>query len=82
MSCLELLETAVQLKAATGAVLFNISEQHSISTVVTLCGVHRALPLTDRDAAERLKLPVVFDTRQKWENAMEATEFAITNLYV
>jgi hypothetical protein len=80
VTCLELLETAVQIKAATGAVLFNLSEQHSISTVVTLCGVHRALPLTGPAAAARLNLPVVFDTRQQWKNSMEATEYAVTNL--
>ena len=43
----ELHLVAVSTHAATSAVIFNISEQHSLSTVVTLCGVHKALALTD-----------------------------------
>jgi hypothetical protein len=76
----ELLQVAVDIKAATGAVLFDMSEQHSISTVVTLAGVHRALPLPDPESAARLNLSVVHDTRGEWANALEASQYAVTHL--
>jgi hypothetical protein len=74
-------EVAVRLKVARGAVLYGgMAEQQSLSTVVTLCGVHRALPLATEADAARLKLPVVFDARKRWGTALEATEYAVAHL--
>jgi hypothetical protein len=78
VSSVELQEVAVSLGAADGAVLFNESEQHSISTVVTLCGVHKALALAD--AHHPGGISIVFDARGKWPNALEASKYAIREL--
>eukprot|EP01043_Picozoa_sp_COSAG02_P024518 COSAG02_NODE_1341_length_13172_cov_324.630001_8_plen_317_part_00 len=76
----ELLELAVARNAAIGAVLYNSAETQSLSTVVTLCGVHRAVPVVDEDEAARLRLPVVFDTRKRWGTALESTQWAVAHL--
>ena len=78
VSSAELQEVAVSLGAAGHAVLFNESEQHSISTVVTLCGVHKALAVADPQQGPRI--PTVFDARGKWANALEASEYAVREL--
>jgi hypothetical protein len=75
----ELMELAVQRGAAVAAVLYS-SEALATSTVVTLCGVHRALPVADEAEAARLRIPIVFDARQRWHSALEATQWAVTNL--
>ena len=76
----ELLEVAVAQGAAVAAVLYDPAAAQALSTVVTLCGVHRALPVADEAAAERLGLPVAFDARQRWATALEATRYAIAHL--
>jgi hypothetical protein len=76
----ELLSTAVAMGAAEAAVLFDSSEMHALSTVVTLCGVHRALALTDPIEAAHLKLPVAFDTRGKWADSVAASQYAVIEL--
>jgi hypothetical protein len=58
----------------------NSSEMHALSTVVTLCGVHRALALTDPIEAAHLKLPVAFDTRGKWADSVAASQYAVIEL--
>lgn len=76
----ELLSAAVTMGAAQAAVLFNSSEMHALSTVVTLCGIHRALALTDPAEAAQLKLPVAFDTRGKWSDSVAASQYAVREL--
>lgn len=76
----ELLSAAVMMGAAEAAVLFNSSEMHALSTVVTLCGVHRALALTDPAEAAQLQLPIVFDTRGKWADSVAASRYAVSEL--
>ena len=76
----ELQAAAVALGAAAGAVLFSSTELHALSTVVTLCGVHRALALTDPAEAARLGLTVVFDTRGAWADSMAASRYAVREL--
>ena len=75
----ELLQVAVARSAALGAVLWS-GEALAVSAVVTLCGVHRALPVADEAEAARLQLPVVFDARKRWATALEATQWTIANL--
>jgi hypothetical protein len=77
----ELMRLAVQSKAAVGAVLLDYgAEQQSVPTVLTLCGVHRALPLADEAAAARLGLPVVFDARARWNATLASSQWAVDNL--
>lgn len=80
ISAYELVDAAVQNKAATAAVLYNASELHSIANVATLCGIHTAVPLADTAAAASWGLPVVFDARGRWPDAMVATQYAATVL--
>jgi hypothetical protein len=81
VSATELMRLAVQSKAAVAAVLCDVSaEQQSVATVLTLCGVHRALPLADAAAATALQLPVVFDARARWNTTLEASQWAVDNL--
>ena len=81
VSATELMRLAVQSKAAVGAVLLDYNtEQQSVATVLTLCGVHRALPLANAAAAAALQLPVVFDARARWNTTLEASQWAVDNL--
>ena len=81
VSASELLHVAAQSKAAVGAVLCDYNaEGQSVATVLTLCGVHRALPLADAAAAAALQLPVVFDARARWNTTLEASQWAVDNL--
>ena len=75
----ELLEVAIERKAALGAVLWS-GEMLAVSAVVTLCGVHRALPVADESEAAWLGLPVVFDARKRWATALEATQWTVSTL--
>ena len=68
-----------QGSSRSGAVRRGRTAQY-LSTMVSLCGVHRALPLADAASAARLKLPVVFDTRKRWNTSVQATEHAISHL--
>ena len=77
----ELMRVAVQSRAAVGAVLCDyMAEQQSVATVLTLCGVHRALPLADEAAAARVGLPVVFDARGRWNTTLASSQWAVDNL--
>ena len=81
VSATELMRLAAQSKAAIGAVLLDYAaEQQSVPTVLTLCGVHLALPLADAAAAAALQLPVIFDARGRWNKTLEATQWAVDNL--
>jgi hypothetical protein len=81
VSASELMHLAVQSKAAVGAVLCDYNaDGQSVATVLTLCGVHRALPLVDAVAAAALQLPVVFDARARWNTTLQASQWAVDNL--
>jgi hypothetical protein len=80
VSAAGMMKAAVQSGAAVGAVLYNVSDWHSIPTVVTLCGIHRALPLASAEQASEFGLPVLFDSRGKWASSLAAFQFAVNSL--
>ena len=75
-----MLAAAAKSGAAVAAVLYNISDWHALPTVLTLCGVHRAVPVQAPADAAALGLPVVFDARERWHTSLEATQFAVDQL--
>ena len=75
-----MLAAAAKSGAAAGAVLYNVSDLRALPTVLTLCGVHRAVPVRTLSEAAALGLPVVFDARERWATSLEATQFAIREL--
>lgn len=75
-----MLAAAAKSGAAVGAVLYNVSDWHALPTVLTLCGVHRAVPFQTPTEAAALGLPVVFDARKRWLTSLEATQFAVEQL--
>jgi hypothetical protein len=75
-----MMAAAARSSAAVGAVLYNISDWHALPTVLTLCGVHRAVPVRTPSEAAALGLPVVFDARERWHTSLEAAQFAVRQL--
>ena len=73
------------------AVLYTASELWTLPNVATLAGIHRALPLpvmTSQAGVARLgelavpgDLPVAFDARGVWQDAREATQWAVASLH-
>ena len=71
--------------------LYSASELWSLSSVATLAGIYKAVPLLsvpsrpDQSSTELAAvlgtLPVRFDARGAWQDAEEATEWALSNLH-
>ena len=76
--------------AAQAIVLYAPEEGWALPTVVTLAGVHKAVPVpvtATARAADTLHssalsaLPLAFDARGRWADAENATAWAWSNLY-
>ena len=74
--------------AARAKVLYSPSELWSLPNVVTLAGIRRAIPLPsvlsdgESGLAEILQeLPVAFDAHGMWQDAEQATQWALDNIH-
>ena len=74
--------------AACAKVLYSPSELWSLPNVVTLAGIYRAVPLpsvlseNDSGLAEILQeLPVAFDAHGMWQDAEQATQWALDSIH-
>ena len=77
--------------AARAKVLYSPSELWSLPNVVTLAGIYQAIPLpsvlsaqsqSDSGLAEISQdLPVAFDAHGMWQDAEEATQWAVDTLH-
>ena len=77
--------------AVEAVVLYSASELWSLPSVATLAGIYKAVPMASAPAdlqqnsselAALLRaLPVKFDARGAWQDAVDATEWALSNLH-
>ena len=74
--------------ASRAKVLYSPSELWSLPNVVTLAGIYRAIPLpsvlSEHDsglAGVLQELPVAFDAYGMWQDAEQATQWALDNLH-
>ena len=74
--------------AARAKVLYSPLELWSLPNVVTLAGIYRAIPLpsvlseNDSGLAEILQeLPVAFDAHGLWQDAEQATQWALDSIH-
>ena len=77
--------------ALEAVVLYSVTELWSLPTVATLAGIYKAVPLLSAPADSTLSrselgaalgdLPVRFDAGGAWQDAEEATEWALSNLH-
>lgn len=70
-----LLDWAKEKDLLKGQVFYDPEEEHSVNTVMMLCAVRDAIPVTE-DAG----LPTLFDARGKWADEIEAGRWAQRNL--
>ncbi|BDA45333.1 hypothetical protein COCOBI_07-1200 [Coccomyxa sp. Obi] len=88
----ELCVTARGRDAVLSRVLYSPDEPWSIANVATLAGIHLSVPVPTNSSTVASvispqgfslfeDLPVAFDTRGQWEDAPNATAWAIANLY-
>ncbi len=52
----------------------------AVNTITLLCAIRNAVPVTESMNRE-LKLPVIFDARNRWKTNLEATRWAFENLW-
>ena len=74
-----------------GQILYSYTEKWSLPNVISLAGIYQAIPVPDVPTSVSgdwqlmstalSTLPVVFSARGKWENAVNATEWALSNIY-
>ena len=82
--------------AVEAVVLYSASELWSLPSVATLAGIYKAVPMASAPAHSQQNgseqnsselaallrtLPVKFDARGAWQDAVEATEWALSNLH-
>ena len=74
--------------AARAKVLYSPSELWSLPNVVTLAGIYQAIPLpsvlseSNSGLAETLQeLPVAFDAHGMWQDAEQATRWALDSVH-
>lgn len=76
--------------ALLARILYNATESWSLANVVTLAGIHSAVPVPagganasgDAQAASFGALPVAFDARGRWPDAAAATAWAMASLHL
>ena len=84
-------EPSTNAGALEAVVLYSATELWSLPTVATLAGVYKAVPLVSTSADSTLSssevaavlgdLPVRFDARGAWQDAEQATEWALSNIH-
>ena len=77
--------------AVQGQILYSYTEKWSLPNVISLAGIYQAIPVPDvptsmsgdwqLNSTSLSTLPVMFSARGKWENAVNATEWALSNIY-
>lgn len=72
--------------AIRSTVRYSEREPWSFSTVVSLCGVHAAIPIGDATSTLHSQqliaaLPVAVDVRGQWRGELEASQWALQNVY-